>query len=430
MEACELLSVELRLDRIEAELATELPPHVRMFALAHARGSPAPPAPDALHRPVTLATARAALAHPVLADRGLALLRLAAPIAIEADPAVTAARTAEPTWTALSALAAARDAAARARFGRSALDVLHRLHGSAAHASARRVDGRGGGSHAPTSRGAVDAGDGARDARHARGGHGAVDAGSALSSRGDGAYGTGHALGGGGPDDGSDAPGPRGSGPIDGGMPPAVAGWFAADGVVVDDDAIIGVWEALRARHGVAGAVRFERAVAARPRAFVVDPGREVIVAIPARVGSPAERFAVLHELGHAVAALALPAGIPRVVDEAAAAYVARAIERTADAWYSPLAGAARARRGRLAQALDRIERELPEPPAAPWISERPPWALWHDPCAQAAYVAAESLADAIDQALGASPAPGALVAALAAHRTPIDRLGSGVYAV
>src|SRR5262249_42024375 len=121
-------------------------------------------------------------------------------------------------------------------------------------------------------------------------------------------------------------------------LPPAVPGWFEPDGIAVDERAIAALWEALRARHGVDGALRFERAAGARPRAFVVEPGREVVPAIPAQVATPAERFAVLHELGHAIAALACPAGIPRVVDEAAAAYVARAIERGDNPWHSQAA--------------------------------------------------------------------------------------------
>jgi hypothetical protein len=363
MEACELLTLETRLDRIEAELAVELPPHLRAFARAHARGMPPPPAPDVLQRPATLATARAALVHPVLADRGLALLRLATPVAIEADPAVAAARSAAPTWAGLSALAAARDAAAMARSGRRAIDVLHRLHGSAVDLATLPVGER--------------------------------------------------------------SPGPAAADRESDGVPPPVPGWFEPDGVAVDDRAIARAWDELRARHGVAGALQLDRTSTsgARPRAFVIEPGREVVLAIPAQVATPAARFAVLHELGHAVAALALPAGLPRVVDEAAAAFVARAIERDAEPWYSALAGAARARRRRLAQVLDRIERALPAPPAAPVISERPPWALWHDPGAQAAYVAAEWLADAIEQAIGASPAPGALAAGLTAWSTAIDRL-------
>lgn len=369
MEACELLAIEVRIDRIEAELAAELPPHLRAFARAHAHGFPAPPAPEVLRRATTLATARAALVHPVLADRGLALLRLAAPVAIEADPAVTVARLAAPTWAALSTLAAARDAAAAAQFGRGAIDVMHRLHGSAVELASLPVAG-------------------------------ASAAGSAGEVAG---------------------PAP---------LPPAVPGWFEPDGVEVDDRAIARAWDELRGRHGVDGAVRFERAAGARPRAFVVEPRREVVIAIPPRVATPAERFAVLHELGHAVAAFARPGGLPRVVDEAAAAYVARAIERATDPWHSPAAGAARARRRLLAQVLDRIERALPELHRRPEISERPPWALWHDPGAQAAYVAAESLADAIEQGIGAAPAPGALAGALAAWSEPIDRLGTVTHAI
>ena len=374
MEACELLGLELRLDRIEAEIAGELPPHLRQFARAYAAGAHPPRAPEVLLRPTTLETARATLAHPVLADRGLALLRLAGPAAIEADAAVVAARAAESTWPALAVLAAARDASAMARFGRAAIDVLHRLHGSAAAEaiSAARSNGS-----RPTVARSIDG-----------------------SRNGD-----------------------------DRGLPPVVAGWFDPDGIAVDARAIADAWQAIRARHGVDGAVRFERAAGARPRTFVVEPGREIIVVIPERVAAPAERFAVLHELGHAVAALALPAGIPRVLDEAAAAYVAAAIERDGDPWYSPLAVAARARRCALARALDRIERGLPELPAEPRLSERPPWALWHDAGAQAAYVAAEAIAEALAGTLGASPAPGALAAALATWRAEIDRLGAGTCA-
>ena len=368
MEACELLAIEDRLDRIEAELAVELPPHLRAFARAHARGQPPPPAPAVLGQSVTLATARAAIVHPVLADRGLALLRLAAPVAIEADPAVAAARAASPTWAGLSALTAARDAAALAWFGRRAIDALHRLHGSAVDLAGLGIAG---------------------------------DAGAVAVA--------------------------------DAALPPAVAGWFEPDGIAVDDAGIARAWDELRVRHAVAGAMRYERA-AGRARAFVVEPGREVVLAVPAQIVTPAARFAVLHELGHAVAALALPAAIPRVVDEAAAAYIAGGIERAADPWYSPLAGAARVRRRRLAERLDRIERGLPAPPPDPAISERPPWALWHDPGAQAAYAAAERLAraieHAIEHAIGASPAPGALAAALAAWAGTIDRLGTATSAL
>jgi hypothetical protein len=348
-EVCELVSVERGLDRIEAELARELAAHMRAFADAYARDVAPPPAPAVLDRRATLATARAALTHPFLADRGLALLRLAAPTAIEADAGVVTARAAPPSWDALGALAIARDAAAAALLGRPAIDVMHRLHGCAA----------------------------------------AVDAAG---------------------------PPPA--------LPPPVAGWFDADGVALDDPAITRACEVICAQHGVAGAIRWQRAAGARPRTFVIAPRREVVVVIPAQIASPAERFAVLHELGHAVAALGLDAGIPRVVDEAAAAYVARAIERPANRrWYSALAGAARDRRNALARVLDRIERALPAMVDRP--AERPPWALWHDPGAQAAYVAAEPIADQLERTVGPSPAPGALVAALVAQRERVDRLGA-----
>jgi hypothetical protein len=345
MEACDLVSVELRLDRIDAEIANELPPHMRTFARAFARGTALPPAPDVLHRSTTLATARAALAHPLLADRGLALLRLVVPLAIEGDAGVAAAVAASPSWEALAALAAARDAASTARFGHRAIDVLHVLHGSPADADAAPV------------------------------------------------------------------------------LPPRVVAWSEPDGITVDVHAISHAWDAIRARHGVDGAVRFERSTAGRPRTFVVQPHGEVVVVIPAQITTPAERFTVLHELGHVLAALAVSAGIPRVVDEAAAAYVARAIEREGEPWFSPAAAEARVRRGALARVLDGIERALPAIVDRP--AERPPWALWHDPAAQAAYAAAEAIADAIEREVGPAPAPGAVAAALNAQREQIDRRGA-----
>jgi hypothetical protein len=349
MQACELVAVELRLDRIEAELAVELPPHMRAFARAYALGASLPPAPEVLARAATQEAGRQALAHPLLADRGLALLRLVAPCAIDGDARVVAARGAEPSWDALAALAEARDAAAIEQLGERAVAVLHRLHGSSAPV----------------------------------------------------------------------APAP---------LPAPVAGWSEPDGIALDVAAVSHAWDAIRARHGVDGAVRFER-TSARPRTFVVQPRGEVIVAIPAQIATPAARFRVLHELGHVLAALALPAGIPRVIDEAAAAYVARAIERAADPWYSAAAGAARARRLTLARLLDQLERGLPvsarEPPGDTPMFERPPWALWHDPGAQAAYVAAEALADALDHELGPTPPPGAVVAALTARRDEIDRVAA-----
>jgi len=363
MEACDLVSVEHRLDYLEAEIANELPPHMRTFARAYARGTAPPPAPEVLYRPTTLTTARNALAHPLLADRGLALLRLVMPLAIESDPAVAAARAQAATWEALAQLAAARDAAAIARFRHRAIDVLHVLHGTRTLVELAG-DARAGGVRA------------------------------------------------------TDVPAP----PLPP-LPRRVAGWSEPDGVTVDVQAVSHAWDAIRARHGVDGAVRFERSATARPRTFVVQPHGEVVVVIPAQVTTPAQRFTVLHELGHVLAALALSAGIPRVVDEGAAAYVARAIERESDPWFSPLAAAARARRAALASVLDGLERALPAIVERP--AELPPWALWHDPGAQAAYVAAEAVADAIERAVGPAPAPGAVAAALTVQRETIDRLGA-----
>jgi hypothetical protein len=86
---------------------------------------------------------------------------------------------------------------------------------------------------------------------------------------------------------------------------------------------------------------------------------------------------------------------------------------------------AARARRAALARVLDGIERALPAVVERP--AQLPPWALWHDPGAQAAYAAAEEIADAIERAVGPAPAPGAVAAALAAQREAIDRLGANL---
>ena len=176
------------------------------------------------------------------------------------------------------------------------------------------------------------------------------------------------------------------------GRAPPIAGWTAAE---PPPTAVHDVWDQLAATHAARGALAIVPSAIARPRAFVVRPGAEVVVVIPAVLGSPAARFAVLHELGHAVAALLAPVALPRAVDEAVAAYVARALEADAlpPGWASPLARAARARRTALAHALAAIERTLPALPVAPF-TPAPPWALWHDPGAQASYVTAERIAD------------------------------------
>jgi hypothetical protein len=319
------LAVELALDRVEAELVAELPAHLRAFARAHAAGAPVPPAPAAVRRAASVVLARRAAAAelPELTERGLALLRLVAPSAIEDDPAVARARAAEPAWPALAELAAARDAASRARFGRRFVELMRALGGAG---------GAGGAGDPPVVVGPL----------------GALD-----------------------PIDGWDAP-----------------------GHAIDRAEIEVVWRELAQRHGAQGRVEVIASDAGRPRAFVVEPGREVIVVVPAGVATPAARFAVLHELGHALGGLLAPAALPRAVDEAVASYAARALEAPSHPWYSPLAGAARARRTVIARLLDEIERALPALEAPPPPSPRAPWALWHDPGSQASYVAAEQIAE------------------------------------
>jgi hypothetical protein len=340
------------LELLEHELAAELPSHMRAFARAHAEGRTPPAAPLVARLASTLDTARAACANDGLADRGLALLRLVAPLAIEDDPAVAAARAQPPSWDGLVALATARDAAARARFGCGAIELAHRLHGT------------------PDAIGEYD------------------------------------------------VPGP------------AIDGWQAR-GPAIDSAAIQDAWNAIATRLGLTGSVRIDRAHAptgralhdARPRTFVIEPQREVLVIVPAVIDTPATRFAVLHELGHAAAALALPAGIPRVVDEAAASYVARLAEPPSwlpPKWASDLAVAARARRTAIAAMLDDVERTLPALPHVPGTT--PPWGLWHDPGAQAAYVAAEAIAERLRQDLGPNPPRAQFTRALVAERDRVDR--------
>jgi hypothetical protein len=352
-----LLDAEMALDLLEAELAVELPGHMRAFARAHAEGRPPPAAPLVARLTSTLETVRAACGFGELADRGLALLRLVAPLVIEDDRAVAAARSKAPSWPALAELARARDAAAQQRFGCGMIELAHVLHGGA-----------------PAS---------------------------------------------------GDEPEPLG---------PTVEGWHAR-GPAADASAIQDAWQAIAARVGVSGVLRVDRSREARPRAFIVEPKREVVIVVPEVVDTPAARFAVLHELGHVVAAFAVGDGLPRAVDEAAAAYVAMLAEPPSclpPRWASELATEARARRTRLAAALDRVERALPDGGedrggvtralAALGNPATPSWALWHDPGTQAAYVAADRIATRLRRDLGTNPPRGQLAAALTAERDRIDQ--------
>jgi hypothetical protein len=326
---------------VERELAEEMPAHVRAFARAHAEGRTPPPAPLVARLVSTLDVARDALANEGLAERAMAVLRIVAPIAIESDPAVMAARAEPPSWPGLSALARARDSVARNIFECSAIELAHHLHGTS---------------------------------------------------------------------------GPPGEHDVAG---PAMAAWHERDGAPLDNAAILDAWNAIATRLGVAGSIRVDRArenAAANPRTFVVEPGREVIVVVPAVVASQAARFAVLHELGHAAAALVSPLGVPRVLDEGAASFVARLAEAPSwlpPRWTCPLGAAARARRVAIAATLDDVERMLPALPQIPQSSTAPPSALWHDFGAQAAYVQAEQVADRLRRDLGPNPPRGQFARAL-----------------
>ena len=322
---CTLLQAEMALDLLEGELAAELPAHMRAFARAHAGGRPPPGAPLLARLPSSVKAAQQALAFDLLADRGIALLRLLVPLAIDAGLPphlrVLAEKTApertppERTWDGYRAFAAAREQLAHARFGRGAIELAAILHV---------------GQVAPM-----------REPREI----------------------------------------------------PRVDAWRMPD-AAVDDAAIRDVWQVIASRLGVAGTARIDRgAPGVTPRTFVVEPKAEVIVVVPAVVDTPRARTQVLHELGHAAAALLLPAGIPRAVDEAAAAFVARLAEPGSwlpSRWISELAPAARERRLAIAQLLDAIERGYD----GPLTPGAPPAALWDDPGAQSSYVAAEAIAD------------------------------------
>ncbi len=344
---CDLLDAELALDRLAAELARELPGHLRAFAAACASGEPAPPPPAVARHPRSIASIRQALAHPVLAARALALARIIYPIVIDDDARVVHARRAEPTWDALATLAATRDTVARERFSWPFIELMHRLHGSA----------------------------------------GDIHATAAA-------------------------------------LPPPLAAWHAPTEPLAHA-ALTEVWDSLAARHGRRGTLRIITGTdGIRPRAITIEPGARVDVVIPQSLGTAGQRFAALHELGHAIAALgAAPAvSLPRVVDEAVASYIARLMEAPGllpAGWYAVDATAARIRRTAVARTLSAIEQALPA--ISTPLTERPPWALWHDPGAQAAYVDAEAIADRWWAELGPTPAAGDLARAIAAEQLRVD---------
>lgn len=313
--ACDLLEAELALDRIEAEVATELPAHVRSFAAAHVTDTPPPPMPPALLRASTVTTIRQAMTHTLLEDRARRLARLVFPATIDNDARVAKVRSrSTPSWADYFELAAMRDAAARERFDTPFIALMHELHGTS----------------------------------------------PAIAATG-------------------------------GAWPARIDGWHAR-GARTSNSEAEAMWRALAAPYRLPGTQVTLRGEGARPRTFLVIPKREVMVVLPATIDTPAARFSVLHEFGHALVGL-LVGEVPRVLDEAVAAFVARRMEQPGSPWFDALAAFARARRVEVARALDAIERGI----SALRPTERPPWALWHDPGAQAAYVEAEVIADTID---------------------------------
>lgn len=354
------LDAELAIDRLEARLATELPAHIAASAQAYAGGGSGPGALDVTHREV--AAVLAARSVDALRPRGTRLLRVIAPIVIDAAPRVIAARSLERTWASWRVLAAAREAHARLRFG-----VSHR---SLAHALA-------GVSTTP------------------------VVPGEAVS--------------------GSEHGPPRD-------LLAPIAEWTreqTGDGPL-PDDAVRAAWNDL-ARGDTLGSLSIHRSESAHPRTFVVERGARAVIILPTRIDTPAARFAVLHELGHALlwlSPISRDHEWPRAIDEAAASYVARALEggRANDdgvsitGWHAPHAMAARKRRLAIARVLHAIEIG-----GEPGDIERPPWALWNDPFAQAAYVEAERIADAMPAGLRGR--------ALAEHLAPLAAAVDAVHA-
>ncbi len=160
------------------------------------------------------------------------------------------------------------------------------------------------------------------------------------------------------------------------------------------------VWLALALRYEIpealASAVSF-RFDALHGQCSVVVPG--CVVAVSVRSGSSAAAWhECLHELGHAVVALCCTHDVPRAVDEAAADIIAAQLVRFAStqgpgpldcfADLVQVASYMRQHRNDIAQRLAAAEAS-----GHPIATAAPPWALWHDPGAQAAYVAASQLA-------------------------------------
>jgi len=149
---------------------------------------------------------------------------------------------------------------------------------------------------------------------------------------------------------------------------------------------IVAQWQRYAHQYGLqADAVSFEFE-APRGCCRVVAPGYAVQLALPGG-DSAAAWHDCLHEMGHAIVALLTSSDVPRAVDEAVAEVFAADLERDCPA-LAAAAADARARRLLIAQRL-----AWAETTGIPMAQPHVPWALWHDPGVQTAYVAAHRYA-------------------------------------
>lgn len=325
---------ELALDRFEAHLARDLPPFDAAAAHAYATATLTHATPPMI-APADLALVRSAWRVAELRVRATQLVRIVVPLVVESDATVARLREASPTWEGMRALAAARSAVTMRHFHLPAL--LRALADVLSPPLPRMLD------HGPRAPRAAD-------------------------------------------------------------IPPHPATWRDADGLTIDDAAVHALWSSLATP--ATGSLEILRTARAHPRTFVVERGVRAIIVVPETIASPAHRFSLLHELGHAWLWLHPSARTrewPRAIDEACASYFGRMLERPAAlpaGWAHPAANSARHRRTSLALLLDHLETTAIANPAAladdPGVPATPPWALWHDPAAQTAYVSAESIADTI----------------------------------
>jgi hypothetical protein len=347
------LALEIDLDRLEAELAGQEP---LRWTVAR-----------------RISVARA-IEVPGLRARALRGLQRWAPDWIDQAPVVAAARLAPASWTAYRKLRTVQDVLAEQLFGASP-DATSGSPTGAAH------DATSGAAHDATSGAAHDATSGA-----------ALGATWIDVMRWHGGV-------------------PAGELPAPSAIPAMAPAWIVGS-LALPWRAWIDAFErsvlpALVAAAPVAwfgGPPAIEIGFSAeRPRTRVA--GGRISIGLRDERDMPRAWFQLLHELGHAVAAVLAPAGgTPRAVDEAVASWLARHLEEPGSvpalpqhAYVPALHGDERARREAVAIALAHLETHAHggderEPPAAA-SGAGLPWALWHDGGAQPSYLHAERLA-------------------------------------